>query len=135
MIHASDRNAVVREIARVAVSRGASVVLTDHMASRDADPERIVPIKKRLSLDLDLATRQYYQDVFLAQGFEDAGYIEGTEHMIVHCTKVLVALQDAGHLLTGISGEFAENAKSGMSHWIEGGKEGQLEWGIFLFRR
>lgn len=135
LIHASDRNAVVGEIARVAVSRGASVVLTDHMATCDADSERIVPIKKRLSLDLDLATRQYYQDVFLAQGFEDAGYIEGTEHMITHCSKVLAALQDAGHLATGISGEFAENAKMGMSHWIEGGRQGQLEWGIFLFRR
>lgn len=72
LIHASDRNVVGGEIARVAVSHGASVVLMDHMATWDADSERIVPIKKRLSLDLDLATRQYYQDVFLAQGFENA---------------------------------------------------------------
>ena len=135
LIHASDRNGVVNEITRVTVSHGASVVLTDHMATQDADPERTMLIKKRLSLDLDLATRQYYQDAFLAQGFEDAGYVEGTEHMITHCGKVSAALQDAGHLAMGISEEYAQNARMGMSRWIEGGKQGQLEWGMFLFRR
>ncbi|MCJ1389876.1 hypothetical protein MMC18_002733 [Xylographa bjoerkii] len=135
LIHASDRHAVVAEVARVLVSSGADVILTDHMATRDADPERVGPIKKRLKLKLDLATRQFYQDVFLAQGFEDAGYLEGTEHMVTHCSRVLAALQDARHLPTDVSGDFAENAKTGMSHWVEGGKERQLEWGVFHFRR
>lgn len=113
LIHANDRNAVVAEIARVLVSRGADVVLTDHMATQDAVPERIVPIKQRLSLKLDLATRQFYQNAFLAQGFGDAGYVEGTEHMVTHCSKVLTALQDAEHLATSISGEFAEKCQNG----------------------
>ena len=105
------------------------------MAARDADPERVGPIKKRLKLKLDLATRQFYQDTFLAQGFEDAGYLEGTDHMVMHCSKVLAALQDERHLPTNISGDFAQNAKTGMLHWVEGGKDGQLKWGIFHFRR
>ena len=135
LLHASDRHAVVAEVARVLVPRGADVILTDHMATRDADPERVGPIKQRLQLKLGLATRQFYQDVFRAQGFEDAGYLDGTEHMVTHCSKVLAALQDARHLSTDIPGDFAEKAKTGMSHWVEGGKEGQLEWGVFHFRR
>ena len=135
LIHASNRDGVVSEIARVLVSSGANLVLSDHMATQNVDPERVTRIRKRMSLNLDLATRQYYLQAFRAQGFKSAEYVEGTEHMITHCSKVKAELDETDHLPVGISMEYAEIAKLGMSQWIEGGESGELEWGIFHFCR
>ena len=136
LLHAGDRGLVVREIARVLAEKGARVMLSDHMAVEGADEEKMRPIKERLKLKLGLATRREYRDAFLAPGFEEVEYVEGTEHMVMHCGKVLEALREGDeHLPAGVSEAFAENAKTGMKSWVDGGRKGYLEWGYMLFRR
>ncbi|KAG6993952.1 hypothetical protein G7Y79_00049g085120 [Physcia stellaris] len=115
-LHSSNRSAVVAEISRVL----------------DADPARLIPIQKRLSIDSGLATRQFYQSTFSAQGFQTSSFEDCTEHLVTHYSKVLAALREAAAAKdVEISDDFVKNAETGLEHWIKGGQEGQLEWGIF----
>ena len=137
LLHASDRSAAVKEIARVLVDAqngAAQLVLTDHMAAENADPEKfLMPIKKRLMLTEDLASRDWYQNALLENGFKDVEFIDGTENMVMHGRKVIEALQQC--TTSEIPGEAIKNAKKGMSYWVEGGEQGFLKWGIFHCRR
>jgi len=136
LLHAGDREAVAKEVARVLVRRGARVLLSDHLVGEGVAEERTRPIRERLALEGGLATRGFYAEVFEKCGFEMVGFAEGTEHMVMHCGKVVKAIEEAERLgATELSQEFAEKAKMGMAQWIEGGKQGYLEWGIFHFRR
>lgn len=137
-LHSNEQEAIVQEISKVLVREGGNVVFTNIMAAEDADPERMVPIKKRLSLESDLATTRFYSTEFAKHGFEDAGFVNETEHLVTHYSRVMAALSDAAGAdggASGISEEFVENAKTGLRHWVDGGNDGQLEWGIFHFRR
>lgn len=133
-LHSSNRSAIVAEIARVMKRSLGHVVFTDPMAAEGADPARLVPIQRRLGIEGGLATKKFYIDAFEERGLVDARFEVCTEHLVTHYSKVLAALQDLGKDV-GISDGFAENAKIGLEHWIEGGKQGQLEWGIFHFRK
>lgn len=135
LLHAGDREAVVKEVARVLVRGGARVLLSDHLVVEGVEEERTRPIRERLALEGGLATRGFYAEAFGRWGFEVVGFAEGTEHMVTHCGKVVAAIEEAERLGTELSREFAEKAKLGMGQWIEGGKQGYLEWGIFHFRR
>ena len=137
-LHSNEQDAIVREISRVLVREGGNVVFTNIMAAQDADAERMVPIKKRLSLESDLATRRFYSTEFSKYGFEDVAFVSETEHLVTHYRTVMAALSDAAGAdggVSGISDEYVENAKTGLKHWVDGGNDGQLEWGIFHFRR
>ena len=137
-LHSNEQEAIVKEISRVLVKKGGNVVFTNIMAAQEADPERMVPIKKRLSLENDLATRDFFLKEFAKHGFEDAGFVIKTEHLVTHYSKVMAALSDAASAAgsaSGISDDFVENTKAGLKHWVDGGNDGQLEWGIFHFRR
>jgi len=136
LLHAGDREVVVKEVARVLVPRGARVLLSDHLAVEGATEERVRPIRERLALKGGLATRGFYERAFEKWGFVEVGFADGTQHMVTHCGKVVAAIEEAERLgSSDISGAVAENAKTGMAQWIEGGKQGYLEWGIFHFRR
>ena len=135
LIHSTDRGGVVREIGRVLAEKGGAIVLSDYMAMEGAEVEKIEAIKQRLALSLDLATRRWYREAFGSQRLEEKEYIEGTEHLIMHCDKVLAGLDDVEILDRGLSAKFIENAKFGMLNWIKGGEQGQIEWGIFHFCR
>lgn len=131
-LHSSNRSAIVAEISRVLVRSGGTVIFTDPMAAQDADPARLIPIQKRLSIDSGLAMRQFYQSAFSAQGFQTSSFEDCTEHLVTHYSKVLAALRDAAAAKdVEISDEFVKNAETGLEHWIKGGQEGQLEWGFF----
>ena len=135
-LHSDAREKVVAEIARVLVPSGGKVIFTDIMRTEEADDERLVPIRKRLSIESDLATRRFYTDVFSKLGFEHVGFVQGTEHMIMHYSKILATLEDRDVIADlGMADEFVENSKTGLRYWVDGGKDGQLEWGTFHFRR
>ena len=133
--HAGDRAAVVAEIDRVLVKEGGRVVFTDPMAAEDADPEVLKPILARLHLE-SMGTVAYYRTEFEKRGFRDMGFEDHTDQLVPSYGRVLEELESHEEELKGkISDKFITNMKAGLGHWINGGKNGQLCWGILHFVR
>ena len=134
-LHSSNRQAVVREISRVLTSKGGAVVFTDPMAAACSSEEKLGPIKKRLSIDT-FGSQKFYDEEFARHGFEAVSFEGHRDQLTLHYSRVLQEIEKQKDTLDkDIPTEYIEHVKSGLSHWIDGGKEKQLDWGIHLFRR
>ena len=134
-LHAGNRAAIVAEIDRVLVKEGAKVVFTDPMAAGDADLEGLKPILARLQLG-SLGSLASYRREFERRGFRDMGFEELTEQLVETYSRVLRELEGQEQELKGeISDEYVKSMKIGLGHWVDGGRNGQLCWGILHFQR
>jgi len=134
-LHSGDRAAIMAKIDRVLVIEGGRVVFTDPMAVDGADPEGLKPILARLQLE-SLGTLVFYRTEFERRGFRDMGFEDHTEQLVASYSRVLEELEGQGERLKGeISDQYIVNMKVGLGHWINGGKNGQLCWGILHFVR
>ena len=134
-LHSGDRAAVVAEIDRILIKEAGRVVFTDPMAAEDADPEEMKPILARLQLE-SLGTLAFYRTEFERRGFRDMSFEDHTEQLVASYGKVLEELEGQEERLKGeISNQYIVNMKVGLGHWINGGKNGQLCWGILHFVR
>lgn len=137
-LHSGDRRRVVEEIARV-LRPGGQLIFTDPMASDNADPEALQPILERIHLD-DLGSPGFYQRELTELGFspvEQDGFEEHTEQLSNHYGRVLAETErlEAEGLDKKVSPDYLERMKKGLGHWVDGGRKGNLAWGIFHFRR
>lgn len=134
-LHSGDRTAVVAEIDRVLVPEGGRVVFTDPMAAEDAGPEGLQPILARLHLE-SLGTLAFYRTEFERRGFRDMGFEDHTDQLVASYGRVLEELESHEEQLKGkVSDQYVANMKVGLGHWIYGGKNGQLCWGVLHFVR
>ncbi|KAK0514959.1 hypothetical protein JMJ35_002338 [Cladonia borealis] len=134
-LHSGDRAKIVAEIDRVLVTEVGKVVFTDPMAAEGAKAEGLQPIQARLQLE-SLGTLAFYRTEFEKRGFRDMGFEEHTEQLVASYSKVLKELEGQEEQLKGkISDQYIRNMKVGLDHWINGGKNGQLCWGILHFVR
>ena len=134
-LHSGHRAAVVAEIDRVLVKQGGKVVFTDPMAAEDADLEGLKPVLARLQLG-SLGSLASYRREFERRGFGDVVFEELTGQLVNSYSRVLEELEGQEQELEGkISDEYVRNMKIGLGHWVDGGKNGQLCWGILQFQR
>ncbi|KAL8788311.1 MAG: hypothetical protein Q9195_007367 [Heterodermia aff. obscurata] len=134
-LHSSNRQAVVREISRVLVSKGGAVVFTDPMAAANPSEEKLEPIKQRLSINT-FGSQKFYEKEFAKYGFEAVSFEGRRDQLILHYSRVLQEIEKQKETLDkDIPTDYIEHVKNGLRNWIAGGKEGQLDWGIHLFRR
>ena len=134
-LHSGDRATIMAEIDRVLVTEVGRIVFTDPMAADGADPEGLKPILARLQLE-DLGTLAFYRTEFGKKGFRDMGYEDHTAQLVTSYGRVLEELEGQEERLKGkISDQYLRNMKVGLGHWINGGKNGQLCWGILHFVR
>ena len=134
-LHSGDRAAVVAEIDRVLVKGVGRIVFTDPMAAEDAELEGLKPILARLQLE-SLGTLAFYRAEFEQKGFRDMGFGDHTAQLVTSYSRVLQELENQEERLKGeISDQYRKNMKVGLGHWINGGKNGQLCWGILHFVR
>lgn len=132
-LHSADRSRVIEEATRV-LRPGGRIVFTDPMASDNADGDALAPILARIQLET-MATPDFYRDALAAAGaiavtFEDHG-----EHLPVHYGRVLDELTDRESELHGtVSADYITRMKAGLKHWVDGGRAGNLAWGIFHAR-
>lgn len=82
-LHSSNRQAVIREIARVLVPTEGAVVFTDPMAAANASEERLRPIRQRLSIDT-FGSRTFYAEEFAKHGFAEAGFDGHPDQLTLH---------------------------------------------------
>ena len=134
ILHAGDRAAVLREVARL-LRPGGGFVLTDPMAADGVDPAQLRPILDRIHL-ADLGSPQRYRRWGEAAGLQLEHWSERTGMLVLHYSRVRQELRSRRRELgTTISEDYLERMETGLGHWIEGGRNGSLCWGLMRFRR
>ncbi len=133
-LHSGNRKRVFEEIDRV-LKPGGRVIFTDPMQKGDADKAALQPVLDRIHLET-MGSIEQYKGYAEALGW-DVVEIEETPHQLVnHYSAVLHNLESRHEAIKGIvSEDYVENMKNGLRHWIAAGKDGQLDWGILVFRK
>jgi SAM-dependent methyltransferase len=132
ILHSGDRVRVLEEVDRV-LKPGGKFVFTDPMQADGCHNGVLDPILERIHLP-DLGSPKFYIDQGERLGWENLGFEDMTAQLTTHYSRVLdttVSLQD--ELEGKVSIKYIERMKSGLRHWINGGREGHLAWGVFLF--
>jgi len=134
-LHSGDRAEVCREAMRV-LKPGGRLVFTDPMQADDAATGRLQPIYDRLHLE-SLGSPGFYRQTLTGLGLEEIVFEDHAEQLPRHYARVRRALvENAGELKRrGVSDEYIERMQAGLQHWVNGGHEGLLAWGIFVFEK
>lgn len=133
-LHSDNRPKVMAEAARLLKS-GGEMVFTDPMQADDCPEGVLQPILDRIHLET-LGSPAFYQEQARSLGLEVVEFEEHTEQLARHYGRVLQELESReDELAAVVSREYIERMKKGLGHWIEGGRNGYLAWGIFHFRK
>lgn len=134
ILHSGDRVRVVSEVARV-LRPGGKWVFTDPMQS-DRCPDGVLqPILDRIHLS-SLASPQFYRDTCQQYGLVEDTFEAYTHQLTRHYTRILEETEARADELKGVvSDDYIERMKVGLGHWIDGGNQGYLAWGIFVFSK
>jgi len=134
MLHSGDRHKVLEEVNRVLRPSG-HFVFTDPMQSDDCPEGVIDPILARIHLDT-LGTPTFYRESLNKLGLEEVTFEDHSDMIAQHYGRVREVLiereEDVAH---AISREYMERMKTGLGHWVDGGKNGYITWGVFVFRK
>ena len=134
MLHSGDRAKVFEEAARVLKS-GGEFIFTDPMQSEEAQGEFLEPILDRIALE-SLATPAFYQETAENLGFELEIFEDHTQQLVNHYDRILKETEKRQEELeNSVSRDYIKHMKEGLKNWVNGGKYGQLVWGIFCFRK
>lgn len=133
LLHSGDRARVVEEAVRV-LRPGGQMIFTDPMATESASKEDLKPILQRIQLDT-LATPAFYRRELYRLGVHSVDFHEHTEQLADHYQRVFDELgRREGELDGHVSPEYRDRMKTGLQHWVSGGRAGNLTWGIFHAR-
>lgn len=133
ILHAPDRRAVLREVARV-LKPGGEMVFTDPMqADGLTDRTALQPIYDRIHLD-DLASFAFYREELGKLGFAEIEIENLTHQLRNHYARVGEELSSRRAEL-GAGDAFVERMLAGLGHWVRGADAGLLAWGIMHFRK
>lgn len=134
-LHSGEREKVLAETARV-LKPGGRLVFTDPMQSDDASSDALQAIYDRLHLD-SLASPSFYRRTLAAHGLEEVAFEEDPEQLARHYARVReVLVEKSSELIEkGVDPDYIDGMKTGLGHWVEGGREGILTWGIFVFEK
>jgi len=136
ILHADDRAKVIREIARLLKS-GGTFVFTDPMQADDAPTDKLQPIYDRIHLE-SLASPGFYRQAAEDAGLEVVEFDARPDMLPTHYRRVLEELNEREDELSSkdiVSDEYIQRMKKGLQHWIDGGNNGYLTWGIFTMRK
>lgn len=134
ILHSNKKQEVVNEAYRL-LKPGGDFIFSDPMQTDNCDETVLQPIYERIKLSA-LGSPALYREACKKAGFEEMNFEELAEHLVTHYSRVLEETEKKEGELDGyVSQEYIENMKKGLKHWIEGGKAGNLTWGIFHFRK
>ena len=134
ILHSENRDKVFEEVKRV-LSEGGQFIFTDPMQSEHCPKEVLQPILDRIHLD-SLGSIPRYKDMLLGLGFKELEIVDLSENLSAHYERVLEeVLASQWNLLRVCSEDYIERMKTGLQHWIDGGKGGHLTWGILHFQK
>lgn len=132
ILHSGNRSRVIAEVARV-LKPGGSFLFTDPMQADDCPSGVLEPILSRIHLET-LGSPRFYETECARAGLELTAFNQQTRHLVQHYRRVLQETEARQEELRGvISDAYIEKMKAGLGHWIEGGRQAYLTWGIFHF--
>jgi len=134
-LHSGERGKVLSEAARI-LKPGGRLVFTDPMQADGACPESLKAIYDRLHLD-SLASPSFYRSSLRELGLQEVAFKEHPEQLARHYARVREVLIERTDPLIekGVDEGYIERMKTGLKHWVEGGRSGLLTWGIFVFEK
>ena len=133
ILHSDDREQVMNEAKRV-LKPGGDLIFTDPMQTDNCNKSVLQPVYDRINLS-SLGSPNFYRETCKKLGMEEKAFEEMPENLINHYARVLKATEENEDKLDGyVSQEYIDNMKSGLGHWVQGGKDGNLTWGIFHFK-
>ncbi|EMB18027.1 methyltransferase domain-containing protein [Rhodopirellula europaea] len=134
ILHSGDRKQVLREVNRV-LRPGGQFVFTDPMRADDCPAEALTAILERIHLP-DLGSTEFYRRAADELGWQDNGFEAMPEQLVNHYSRVLEMTEaNSTDLADKVSASYLERMKVGLRHWIDGGRAGCLNWGVFLFQK
>src|SRR5690606_18453432 len=133
MLHSGDRVRVLQEVVRVLKPKG-EFVFTDPMAADDCDKAALKPILDRLHLD-SMGSPGFYRAELGRLGLARIEFEDHSEQIAPHYGRVLEETERRHSELSGkVSESYLTRMKIGLKNWVEGGRAGNLTWGIFHAR-
>lgn len=134
ILHSGDRETVIEEVARL-LKPGGSFTFTDPMMANGSSQKGLKPILDRIHLET-LGSPEFYRETTRRHGMKEVSFEEHTGQLITHYARVLRETEQRETLLGHtVSPAYLENMKKGLGHWVEGGKNDLLVWGIFHFQK
>lgn len=129
-LHSGDRSRVLEEVMRV-LRPGGELIFTDPMAADSTQQSALAPILARLQLE-SMATPDFYRTQLHRLGMTSVSFEDHTHQLAQHYQRVLEETEHRELELDGrVSTEYRERMKTGLRHWVDGGRGGNLAWGIF----
>ena len=134
ILHSGDREKTIAEAARL-LKPGGHMVFTDPMQTENCNETVLKPIYERIQL-ASLGTPEFYKTTARKYGLTVQDFREMPEQLSNHYAKVLEETEKHADKLDGhVSENYISNMKKGLQHWIKGGRNGNLTWGIFHFTK
>ncbi len=133
-LHSGDRRKVMQEVARV-LKPGGQFVFTDPMMADDCPEDVLQPILDRIHLET-MGSPAFYRETLKELGFEEVTFEDHSPQVPRHYGRVLKELESREDEVSKVvSRDYIERMKKGLRHWVDGGNNGYLAWGIFVFRK
>jgi len=134
ILHSGNREQAIKEVARVLKS-GGDFVFTDPMQTDDCPEGVLQPILDRIHLET-LGSPGFYRESAKKYGMKEIGFEEHASQLPLHYGRILKETENQEDELSGVvSQSYINNMKQGLNHWVNGGNNGHLTWGIFQLRK
>jgi sarcosine/dimethylglycine N-methyltransferase len=134
LLHSNRKEKVFEEIHRV-LKPGGSFIFTDPMQSDDCPEGVLQPILDRIHLE-ELGSVRRYRAIARKADFHEVEIVEMPDQLINHYRCVLEEIDNNYDKIAGkVSEAYIEKMKQGLQHWIDGGQNNYLNWGILHFRK
>ncbi|WP_129597122.1 methyltransferase domain-containing protein [Methanohalophilus profundi] len=134
ILHSGNREQVIKEVARVLKS-GGDFVFTDPMQTDDCPEGVLQPILDRIHLET-LGSPGFYRESAKKYGMKEIEFEEHASQLPTHYGRVLKETEgQEDELSKVVSQNYINNMKQGLNHWVNGGNNGYLTWGIFHLRK
>jgi len=134
LLHSGDKPKVVSEVARV-LRTGGEFVFTDPMQTDDCPNGVLQPVLDRIHLD-SMGSMKLYRKLAANNGLEEILWVDLAKHLPTHYSRVRSELKRRYDEIIGvISQEYVDNMLNGLTHWIEAGNKGYLNWALLYFRK
>ena len=134
LLHSDDKARVFEEVSRI-LRKGGHFIFSDAMRTDDVPTDELAPILERIHLK-ELGSVKRYRKLASENGLQEVAVKEMPEQLSLHYSKVQKELNaQYNELLKVCSQEYLNRMDEGLSHWINGGEKGYLNWGILLFKK
>lgn len=133
-VHSHDRRQVLQGVQRV-LKPGGDVLFTDILQREGCPQEALGPVLARFHL-AHLGSFRVYREVARALGWREVLVSDLSPHLGAHYRRVLQEWQAKYQDVVGALGAaYLDAVRQGIGRWIAASERGDLQWGMFHFRK